>query len=161
MFEPPLNEEPKTNKGIWIGAAVVVLAAAVALIYIERKNPVKKPAPVKAAATAVVKTNQKPDPVKDLHVVSAEMSKDSSGTIAQWVVDLQNNSGAYAYSNIAYETTYVGGDNNILSQNTGVIHVSVGPNGEQTATFSDVQYPAGTSWYRFRITGAKSTAQSP
>jgi hypothetical protein len=159
MFEPPLKAEPSTNKGIWIGAAVVVLVAAAVLIYVERKSSASKPAPAPAAA-AVVKTNQKPDPVKDLHVVSAEMSKDSSGTIAQWVVDIQNNSTAYAYSGISYQTTYVGGDNNVLSQNTGVIHVSIGPNGEQTATFNDVQYPAGTSWYRFQITNAKATPQA-
>jgi hypothetical protein len=157
MFEPPLKVEPSSNKGVWIGAAVVVLAAIAIVIYLGSKSSVSKPAP--ASAPAAVATNVKADPIHDLHILSAEMSKDSTGTIAQWVVEIRNDSPAYTYSAISYQTTYVGGDSTVLSQNTGIIPISIGPHQQQTAQLRDIQYPTGTSWYRFQILDAKSAKQ--
>lgn len=155
MFEPPLKEEPSTNKGIWIGAAIVViLGVAVAFYLGSRGGPSK---PMTAEAAPAVMTHQKADPVHDLQIVSAQMTKDSSGTIAHWEVDIHNVSPVYTYSSISYQTTYVGANNSILSQNTGVIPISIGPKQEQTADFSDVQYPTGTAWYQFRVTSAKES----
>ncbi|MDE3135178.1 MAG: hypothetical protein KGL59_01270 [Acidobacteriota bacterium] len=158
MFEQPLELEPQSKKGIWIAAAlIIVLAVAVVLLLRSKGSTTSKTAAAEAHPAAVA--NQKADPAHDLQVVSAQMQKDSSGTVATWVVDIHNLSPVYTYSAISYQTTYAGADNQILSQNTGVIPVTIGPNGEQTAQFSDVQYPTGTSWYRFQVVNAKSQSQ--
>jgi hypothetical protein len=157
MFEQPLELEPQSKKGIWIATAlIIVLAVAVVILLRSRGTPAKT---VSAEAPPAAVANQKADASHDLQIVSAQMQKDSSGTVAQWVVDIHNISPVYAYSAISYQTTYADANNRILTQNTGVIPISIGPNGEQTASFSDVQYPAGTSWYRFQVVNAKSQAQ--
>jgi hypothetical protein len=77
-----------------------------------------------------------------------------------WSVDIKNSSPDYTYSNIAYETTYAGADNSILGTNQGKIAaVSIGPGEEQTANFRDALYPAGTAWYKIKITGATAARQ--
>jgi hypothetical protein len=157
MFEQELDLEPSSKKGIWIGAAIVIILVAAAVYYIRANGAASKATPAQAAPA--ITANQKADPVHDLQVVSAQMQKDSSGTIAQWVVDIHNVSPVYSYSAISYQTTYADASNRILSQNTGVIPIHIGPNGEQTAQFSDVQYPPGTSWYRFQVVNAKGAAQ--
>jgi hypothetical protein len=156
MFEQPLELEPQSKKGIWVAVALIVVLA-VAVVVLVRSERATSAVPAKAAPAAVA--NQKADPAHDLQIVSAQMQKDSSGTVATWVVDIHNLSPVYTYSAISYQTTYADANNRILSQNTGVIPISIGPNGEQTAQFSDVQYPAGTSWYRFQVVNAKSQAQ--
>lgn len=157
MFEQELELEPSGKKGIWIGAAIVIILAVAAVILVRSETAKSKP--VAAQNAPAITTNQKANPVHDLQVQSAQMQKDSSGTIAQWVVDIHNASSVYSYSAISYQTTYADANNHILAQNTGVIPISIGPNGEQTAQFSDVQYPAGTSWYRFEVVNAKGVAQ--
>lgn len=157
MFEQPLELEPSSKKGIWIAAAVIIVLAIAAVILIRSETAKSKP--VSAQTAPAVAANQKADAVHDLQIVSAEMHKDSSGTVAQWVVDIQNLSPVYSYSAISYQTTYADASNRILSQNTGVIPISIGPKGEQTAQFSDVQYPTGTSWYQFKVVNAKGVAQ--
>ncbi len=157
MFEQELELEPQSKKGIWIGAALVIVLAVAVVLLVRSKSATTKPATAQAAPA--VAANQKADPVHDLQIVSAQMQKDSSGTIAQWVVDIHNVSPVYTYSSISYQTTYADANNRILSQNTGVIPISIGPNGEQTAQFSDVQYPTGTSWYRFQVVNAKGASQ--
>jgi hypothetical protein len=154
MFEQPLELEPQSKKGIWVAAALIIVLA-VAVVVLVRSERASKAVTAKTTAPAAV-TNAKADPAHDLQVVSAQMQKDSSGTIATWVVDIHNTSTVYTYSAISYQTTYAGADNQILTQNTGVIPIRIGPNGEQTAQFSDVQYPTGTSWYRFQVVNAKS-----
>ena len=157
MFEQPLELEPQSKKGIWIAVALVIVLAGATVFLVRSKGGASKAVP--AQAKPAVATNQKADPVHDLQIVSAQMQKDSSGTVAQWVVDIRNISPVYTYSAISYQTTYAGADNRILSQNTGVVPITIGPNGEQTAQFSDVQYPAGTSWYRFQVVNAKGETQ--
>lgn len=157
MFEQELELEPKSKKGIWIAATLIIVLAVAVYVLVRTQATTTKT--VSAEATPAVAANQKADPVHDLQIVSAKMQKDSTGTIAQWVVDIHNLSPVYTYSSISYQTTYAGANNSILSQNTGVIPISIEPNGEQTAQFSDVQYPAGTSWYRFQVVNAKGTTQ--
>lgn len=158
MFEQPLELEPKNSKkGIWVGAVLVVVLAVGLFVFLRADRGATKPAAAQSAPAVV--TNQKADPVHDLQILSAQMHKDTNGTTADWVVDIQNTSPVYTYSSISYQTTYVGANNSILSQNTGVIPISVGPNEEQTAQFSDVQYPSGTAWYQFRVVNAKETGQ--
>jgi hypothetical protein len=158
MFEQPLELEPQSKKGIWIGAALVVVLAVGLFIFLRTNRGASKPAAAQSAP-ATIAINQKADPVHDLQILSAQMHKDDSGSVADWVVDIQNTSPVYTYSSISYQTTYVGANNSILSQNTGVIPISIGPNEEQTAQFSDVQYPSGTSWYQFRVVNAKGAGR--
>lgn len=155
MFEPPLNEEPKTNKGIWIGAVIVVIIGVALLIYFNPKT--SRGGPVPAQTASMAPAEQSANPIHDLQVVSSEMQKDTSGTVAQWVVDIHNVSPVFTYTAISYQTTYNGANNGVLSQNNGVIPIQIGPNEEKTAQFSDVQYPAGTAWYQFRVVDAKSS----
>jgi hypothetical protein len=135
---------------------VVAAAAAGAVFFTTSKSSNKPSAP---AAGAAPEAAGKPDPVHDLKVLSARMEKDRTGTTAVWLVDIDNKSKAYTYSKIQYETTYVGPDNAALLVNKGTIPFTLAPGDEQNAQIRDVLYPAGTAWYKFRITGATPTAQ--
>jgi hypothetical protein len=97
--------------------------------------------------------------VHDLKILSARMEKDRAGTTAVWLVDVSNKSNAYTYSSIQYETTYVGPDNAALLVNKGTVPFNLGPGEERNAQIRDVLYPAGTSWYKFRIVGATPAVQ--
>jgi len=157
MFEQPLELEPSSKKGIWIAAAIIVFLAG-ATIYLVKSNGGASKL-VSAETPPAVAASQKADPVHDLQVLSARMHQDDTGTFAQWVVQIHNLSPVYTYSDISYQTTYAGADNRVLAQNNGVIPIRIGPNEEQTAQISDIQYPAGTSWYRFEVVSAKEKAQ--
>lgn len=159
MFEASQEQKGSTSK--WILQAVFVLAAAVAVggvFYSVSRNNGKPAAPVTAAAAAPSAAG-KADPVHDLKILSARMEKDRTGTTAMWLVDIDNKSKTYTYSSIQYETTYVGPDNAALLVNKGAIPFNLAPGEEQNAQIRDVLYPAGTSWYKFRITGATPTVQ--
>jgi uncharacterized protein (UPF0333 family) len=156
MFEA--SEEAKTSgasKGLWIVFAVVVLAIAVGGYLFISKAKASKPSPVLAAATPTGPA----DPLRDLKVQRATMSKDRTGTTAVWLVSIENRSASYTYSNIQYETTYVGSNNVAVLINKGTIPVSIEPGGQQNSEINDALYPAGTAWYKIRITGANASAQ--
>jgi len=149
MFESPLKKEKESSKtGLWVGIGIVVVLAVVALVYVTSKHGAKGPAPVATLS------NVKGDPVHDLRVVSAKMDKDFSGTTAMWSVDIKNSSAQLTYSNIAYETTYIGAENRVLLVNQGKIPLTIGPGDDQSAQFRDTLYPTGTIWFKIRITDA-------
>jgi len=99
------------------------------------------------------------DPVRDLKIQRATMNKDRTGTMAVWLVTIENKSTVYSYSNIQYETTYVGGDNNAILINKGTIAATLAPGEQKNSEINDALYPAGTAWYKVRITGATPSAQ--
>jgi len=84
------------------------------------------------------------------------MQKDSFGTTAVWLVSLANQSDKFTYSEITYQTEYVGADNRLILQNQGTITGSIAPNEEHSTEIRDTAYPSGTAWYRFKVTGAKA-----
>ena len=142
-----------------VGIFVVVAAAAVGgVLYTMSRGGGKPAAPVSAAAAAPSAAG-KADPVHDLKILSARMEKDRAGTTAVWLVDVDNKSKNYTYSSIQYETTYVGPDNAALLINKGTIPFNLGPGEERNAQIRDVLYPAGTSWYKFRIIAATPNVQ--
>jgi hypothetical protein len=158
MFEAA--QEQKQSKSNRIVVTIFFLVAAVAVggvLYTMSKSGSKPAAPVAAAAAAAAAG--KADPVHDLRIVSARMEKDRTGATAVWLVDINNRSKAYTYSSIQYETTYVGPDNAALLVNKGTIPLNLGPGEEQNTQIRDVLYPAGTAWYKFRVTGATPTVQ--
>lgn len=157
MFEA--NEGGKTSvasKGLWIAFAVVVLAIAVGGYLFISKAKASKPSPVVAAAAP---PTGPADPVRDLKVQHATMSKDRTGTTAVWLVSIENRSASYTYSNIQYETTYVGANNDAILINKGTIPVTIEPGGQHNSEVNDALYPAGTAWYKIRIVGAKASVQ--
>jgi hypothetical protein len=159
MFEVAQEQKQSSSSRMLVTIFVVVAAAAVGVVlYTMSKSGNKSAAPVTAAVAAPAVAG-KADPVHDLKVLSARMEKDRTGTTAVWLVDIDNKSKAYTYSKIEYETTYVGPNNAALLVNKGTIPFNLAPGEEQNAQIRDVLYPAGTSWYKFRITGATSTAQ--
>lgn len=159
MFEASQEQKQLNTNRILVTIFVVIAAAAVAgVLYTTSKSGSKPTAPVTAAAAAPAAAG-KADPVHDLKILSARMEKDRSGTTAVWLVDIDNKSKAYAYSSIQYETTYVGADNAALLVNKGTIPFNLAPGEERNGQIRDVLYPAGTAWYKFRITGATPTAQ--
>jgi len=87
------------------------------------------------------------------------MNKDRTGTMAVWLVTIENKSTVYSYSAIKYETTYVGADNNAILINKGTIAATLAPGEQKNSEISDALYPAGTAWYKLRITGATPAAQ--
>lgn len=161
MFETPQEIKPSASKGLWIGIAVVAILGIVAVgayFLIVSKGGARAQSPAEAAAaTAAAKVPA--DPVRDLKVARATMNKDRNGTTAVWLVTIENKSDTYSYSNIKYETSYVGVDNNAILINQGTIATTIGPGEQKNSQINDALYPAGTAWYKLRITGATSTAQ--
>jgi len=155
MFEAAEVKNQTGGNGKWIAAFVVIAVAGVGLLlYTMSKSGAKLRAPVAAAAPS-----GPADPVHDLRVFTARMEKDRTGTTAVWLVDLSNKSRAYTYSEIQYETTYIGQDNRVLTVNKGTMTISLDPGEERNSEVRDVLYPAGTSWYKFKITGATAKVQ--
>jgi hypothetical protein len=160
MFEAGQDEKQDNTTKMWIGIFVIVaLAALGALYYTMTKGTAKGPAPAPAAAAATQAPKGNPDPVHDLKVQHVTMEKDRAGTTAVWAVTIENRSQWYAYSNIKYETTYLGPNDKTLLVNQGFIATSVGPGELVSPEVRDVAYPTGTVLYKFKITDAKSTAQ--
>ena len=154
MFETPQTAEKSSGAGMWIVLSIVIVLAIVgSLAYMNRDTSAKSATPMAAAAAP---TQANADPVKDLRIVSAKMDKDFTGTTAVWSVDIKNQSSILTYSDLAYETTYAGGDNSVLLQNHGKLSVNLGPGEEETTQIRDTLYPSGTAWYKFRLTGASS-----
>ena len=156
MFETPEEVKQKEPKGFWIGMAVAALViAAVAMYYTMSRGSAPKQA--SAASSASPKTAA--DAVRDLKVQRATMTKDRNGTTAVWLVTIENKSPDYTYSKIKYETSYIGVDNVAILTNQGTIAVTIAPGEQNNSQINDALYPAGTSWYKFKITGATPAAQ--
>jgi len=157
MFETPEEIKDKGSKRLWIGMAVLVAAFAVgAYFFVKSRDNASKQASA-ASASAVVKGST--DPVHDLKIQRATMNKDRSGTMAVWLVTIENKSPMYSYSKIEYETTYVGADNKAILVNKGTLPGALGPGEQKSSEINDAFYPAGTTWYKIRITAATPVAQ--
>jgi hypothetical protein len=153
VFEPPKEIKPSASSGLWIAIAViVVLGAAGGYFFIQSKGAANR-----QAAAAVAKGNA--DAVRDLKIQRTTMDKDRNGTASVWAVTIENKSADYSYSNIAYETTYIAADGNVLMINKGTIFDAVAPGEQKNLTAHDPLYPAGTSRYMMKITGATPAAQ--
>jgi hypothetical protein len=157
LFETPEEIKDKGSKGLWIGIAAVAATFAVGAYFFVRSRDNASKQSFASSAPAVVKGNA--DPFHDLKIQRATMNKDRNGTMAVWLVTIENKSSAYTYSKIAYETTYVGADNNAILINQGTLPATIGPGEQNNAEINDALYPAGTAWYKIRITGATPAAQ--
>lgn len=148
----------KEPKGFWIGIAVAALViAAGAVFYTMSRGGAQKQGP--AAATSAASPKVAADPVRDLKVQRATMTKDRNGTTAVWLVTIENKSANYSYSKIKYETSYIGVDNVAILTNQGTIAATIAAGEQNTSQINDALYPAGTSWYKLKITGATPSAQ--
>jgi hypothetical protein len=158
MFETPKEIKPEASKGLWIGivvAVAVVVLGGSAYFIVGSRGKLNQ-----STATRTAKTPSKPaDPEHDLRLQSATMTKDRTGTTAVWLVTIENKSADYTYSNIAYETTYVGANNAVILVNKGTLKKTLAPGDEENSEINDVLYPNGTAWYKFRITGASASTQ--
>jgi len=154
MFEVPVDKQEAKSKYERIGISVlVILVIAGAVFYFLPKQSAKPSAPVAAVPTSPA------DPVHDLKILRVTMNKDPLGTTAVWLVTLQNKSTAYTYTNVRYETNYIGADNKSLLVNQGSIPESFSPGEEHNSQIRDTLYPNGTAWYKFKIVDAKASAQ--
>jgi hypothetical protein len=158
MFEGAQEQKQSSSNHMLLTILVVLAAAGGGVLYTMSKSGGKPAAPVTAAATVPAAAG-KADAVHDLKILSARMEKDRTGTTAVWLVDIDNKSKTYTYRSIQYETTYVGPDNAALLVNKGTIPFNLAPGQEQNTQIRDVLYPAGTAWYKFRITGATPAVQ--
>jgi hypothetical protein len=154
MFEATQETKQSGSKGVWLGIVVVAVAvAAGAYFYIHNKGTASRSSAAAVAASVAPPTGDA-DALHDLKVQRATMDKDRTGTTAVWFVSIENKSTTYSYSNIQYETTYVGADNNSILINKGTIAETIPPGGQKNSEINDALYPAGTAWYKIRITGA-------
>lgn len=158
MFETPETKGESSGMGMWVGILVVIVVLVGGVVfYMTSKSGTNQPgsSTASAAAAAPASGELKPDPVHDLRIVSNKMDKDYTGTTAQWSVEVRNLSQVYTYSNIAYETTYVAADGNVLASNKSTIpSFSLGPGESQSTSFRDALFPTGTALYRLKITDA-------
>jgi hypothetical protein len=157
MFEVPIDKQESKLRYEHIGISVLVLlVVAGAAYYFMSKRASQQPA---AAAPAVAAPSGPADPIHDLKIVRATMNKDPMGTTAVWLVTIENKSGAYTYSAIRYETSYIGADNKPIVVNQGTVPGTYAPGEQQNSEIRDTLYPNGTSWYRFKILDAKSSVR--
>jgi hypothetical protein len=154
MFEVPVDEQESKSKYERIGISILVLLviAGVAFYFIPKQSA-KQPAPVAAVPTAPA------DPIHDLKIIRVTMNKDPMGATAVWLVTLQNKSSAYTYSNIRYETNYIGPDDKSILVNQGSIPESFSPGDEHNSQIRDTLYPNGTAWYKFKVVDAKASVR--
>jgi hypothetical protein len=154
MFETPETKGESSGLGMWVGILVIVAVVIAGVVFfIGKKDAAPNAAPTTAAAAAPGESNA--NAVKDLRIVSKKLDKDYTGTTAMWSVELRNLSQVYSYSNIQYETTYIGADGAGLADNHGTIpQLTLDPGESQTASFRDTLYPSGTALYSIKITGA-------
>jgi hypothetical protein len=158
MFEAGQEDtQPKSTK-MWIGIFVVVALIALGALYhfISKGSANSEPSPAAQASAAPAGPA---DAIHDLKIIRTSMEKDRNGTTAMWSVTIQNRSNGYAYSNIQYETSYIGADNKPILVNQGVLKDTFNPGEQKSAEFSDALYPAGTARYTFKIKEAKSAVE--
>jgi hypothetical protein len=155
MFETPETKGEQSGMGKWIGILVVVaIVIGGILLYMGRKDAAPNAAPAAASAAAPAQTTAAA--AKDLRVVSRKMDKDDSGG-GMWTIELRNLSQVYSYSNIQYETSYVGADSTMLATNHGTIpSLTLDPGESQSAQFREA-VPTGTALYSVKITAATAT----
>ncbi len=155
MFETPETKGEQSGMGKWVGILIVIaVVIGGILFYMGRKDATPNAAP--AAASAAAPTQSSADAAKDLRVVSRKMDKDNVGA-AMWTVELRNLSQVYSYSNIQYETSYVGADGTMLATNHGTIpSLSLDPGESQSAQFREA-LPSGTALFNFKITAATAS----
>jgi len=157
MFETPDTKGESSGMGMWVGILVIVAVIIGGVVFfMGKKSSTGSEATQSAATAAPAQANA--DAVNDLRIVSKKLDKDSMGVTAMWSVELRNMSKVYTYSNIQYETTYIGADGSGLGDNKGTIpSVTLEPGDSQTATFRDTQYPNGTALYNIKILGATAS----
>jgi hypothetical protein len=155
MFEVPVDKQEAKSKSERLGISVLVLLviAGAAFYFLTSRSARQQPAPVAAAPTAPA------DPIHDLKIVRVTMNKDPMGTTAVWLVTLQNKSASYTYSNIHYETNYIGANDKPIVVNQGSIADSFGPGDEHNSQIRDTLYPVGTAWYKFKVVDAKASVR--
>jgi flagellar basal body-associated protein FliL len=100
MFEKPKQKDESSQKTMWIIIVVVIVVVGAGFyFYTNSKSAAPETASAPAAASGPA------DPMNDLRVTSVKMDKDSTGTTAEWLLDLRNRSNSYSYSHTGYETT--------------------------------------------------------
>jgi len=158
MFELPEDKKQASRRRRGIGALIgVFLLALGTLLYVVSRPGAKAPEPVASTAAAPI---GEADPVRDLRVLRATMGKDRTGTWAVWSIALRNKSTGYTYSDIQYETTYIGADDRPVLVNRGTLQMSIEPGEEKdTSELRDALFPTGAVWYKFRLVGAKATVR--
>jgi hypothetical protein len=160
MFEDETKKD-ETSAHIWIGVAIVAVILGGGVYYYLSHLSASQPAPAvestPAASTKPVQTTA--DAIKDLKIKRALMDKDATGTMAVWLVAIENRSEVFSYSNIQYETTYYGGDNHTLLVNKGVLRIAIAPGESVNQEIRDALYPTGTARFMFKIKEAASAKQ--
>jgi hypothetical protein len=159
MFDTPDTKGESSGLGKWVGILVILaLIGGGVVFYMGKKDAAPNAAPTTASAAAAPTPQSNADAVKDLRIVSKKLDKDYTGTTAMWSVELRNMSQVYSYSNIQYETTYIGRDGSGLGDNKGTIpSLTLDPGESQSAQFRDTLYPSGTALYNVKIIGATAT----
>jgi hypothetical protein len=158
MFDTPDTKGESSGLGKWVGILVILALIGGGVVFYMGKKDAAPNAPAATASAAAAATPQSnADAVKDLRIVSQKLDKDSSDA-AMWSVELRNMSRVYTYSNIQYETTYIGRDGAGLGDNKGTIpQLSLDPGDSQSAQFRDTLYPSGTALFKIKILGATAT----
>jgi hypothetical protein len=158
MFELEQEQRKSGTGKYWLSAVILAALIVAGFVYYRTSKPTSK-GPAPATASVALPANSNADPVHDLKVLRTHLGKDAAGITAVWSVSLQNKSQAYTYSNIRYETKYLGANNVPILVNQGTLPVTLGPGEETTSEFRDALYPSDTVLYNFRITGATPAAR--
>ncbi|OFV95640.1 MAG: hypothetical protein A3F68_05995 [Acidobacteria bacterium RIFCSPLOWO2_12_FULL_54_10] len=155
MFETSQQESSSGDTKL-IGGVIVAIMVVIGVLYyfFIHTAPV---AGTDSAAAATAGIVEEPSPLQDIRIVSFNLGKDQTQTMAMWSIQLANRTSTITYKNIQFATNYYDDAGTLIYQNTGTLLQELGPGDQQT--FSDINdglYPVGTTRYTIEIKEAEA-----
>lgn len=159
MFETSQQESSSGDTKLIAGIIVAIMVVLGGLYYVFiHSAPAATPAAgADSAAASTAGIDEDPNPLQDIRIVTFNLGKDQTQTMAIWSLQLANRTRTITYKNIQFATNYYDDAGTLLYQNTGTIEQELGPGDQQTfSNINDGLYPLGTTRYTIEIKGAEA-----
>ena len=159
MFETAQEESGSGSAKIVGGviAVVAVLLVVVYFLFLRGESTPTTGAGAAAGAANAAATAEKPDAMRDLHIVGQpNLHRDpATGTMAVWDLRVENRSRSTAYKDLQYATNYLNAAGESIRQGSGTLSDQVDAADQHSFTVNDGLYPVGTNRYTIELKGAQ------
>ena len=155
MFETS-QEESGAGAAKIVGGVIAVVVVLLVVVYFVFLKGSTSTTGAKPAATKTAASGEKPDPMRDLHIVGQpNLHRDpATQTQAVWDFRVENRSKSTAYKDIQYVTTYYDAQGAATSHQ-GTLNEQVDPADQHTFSVNEGLYPMGTTRYTIELKGAQ------
>jgi len=155
MFETA-QEESGSGTAKIVGGVIAVVAVLLVVVYFVYLRGESTPT-AGAGANQVAATGEKPDPMRDLHIVGQpNLHRDpATGTMAVWDLRVENRSKTIAYKDLQYSTNYLNANGESIRQGSGTLSDQVDAADQHSFTVNDGLYPVGTNRFTIELKGAQ------